>query len=93
MWEILIFIFTGFVIYQTMRLVKWIQNVNRTRKEIHQTFEDMFSQMCGTRQHRDGGSNSHFENNDVMAPKQQSRKLFTASDGEYTDFEEVTEKE
>ena len=33
MWEILIIILTGFVLYHTMRLVKWIHQVNRTRKE------------------------------------------------------------
>lgn len=93
MWEILIAIFTGFVLYQTMRLVKWIQNVNRTRKEIHHTFEDIFSQMGGTRQQQGANRNSPFEKDGVMNQKPKTRKLFDESDGEYTDFEEVTDPE
>ena len=93
MWEILIIILTGFVLYHTMRLVKWIHQVNRTRKEMHQTLENLFSQMGGARQQQgaDGFASMHAD--DFAQPGQQNRKLFTASDGEYTEFEEIPDQE
>ena len=99
MWEILIFILTGFVLYHTMRLVKWIHQVNRTRKEMHQTLENLFSQMGGARQQQgaDGFASTHADDfahkDDFAHPGQQNRKLFSASDGEYTEFEEIPDQE
>lgn len=99
MWEILIFILTGFVLYHTMRLVKWIHQVNRTRKEMHQTLENLFSQMGSARQQQgvDGFASTNADDfahkDDFAHPGQQNRKLFTASDGEYTEFEEIPDQE
>lgn len=91
MFDIIIFIFTGLVMYQVLRFIKWMRSVRQFQRDMNRTWQDVFNQFGGNQP--EGNRHSMPGAPDIYETKPQPRKIFDEFDGEYTEFEEVPDQE